>query len=106
MRPACRLRNPENVLGEILLGILRVGQLVGEQLGPLGLEGVGDVLEEDQAEGDMLVIGRLHVAAQLVCRRPELRLEPEIGAVVVRLLCHVVLDRYFRMETQFAQSAP
>ena len=36
------------------------------------LEGVGDVLQEDQAEDDVLVLGRVHVAPQLVGRLPEL----------------------------------
>jgi hypothetical protein len=30
------------------------------------LEGVGDVLQEDQAEDDVLVFRRVHVVAQLV----------------------------------------
>ena len=49
------------------------------------LEGVGDVLEEDQAEDDVLVLGRVHVVAELVGRQPELRLEAEVGAVAVGL---------------------
>ena len=47
----------------------------------LFLEGVGDVFEEDQAEDDVLVLGGVHVAAQLVGGLPELLLEAEIGAV-------------------------
>jgi hypothetical protein len=30
----------------------------------LGLEGVGDVLEEDEAEDDVLVLRRVHIVAQ------------------------------------------
>jgi len=44
------------------------------------------MLQEDQAERDMLVVGRLHIAAQLVGRLPEVRLEPEIGAIAVLLV--------------------
>lgn len=45
MRPTGFLRNPEDVFGEVLLRVLRVGQLLLEQLGPLRLESVGDVLK-------------------------------------------------------------
>jgi hypothetical protein len=34
--------------------------------GVLLLEGVGDVLEEDEAEADVLVLGGVHTAAQRV----------------------------------------
>ena len=60
-----------------------------------GLEGVGDVLEEDQAEGDMLVVARLHVAAQLVGGFEQLGFEAEIAAVaaLARIsLCHLVIS--------------
>ncbi len=48
---------------------------LGLQLGVLLLEGVGDVLEEDQPEDDVLVLTRIHRAAQRVRSRPELRLD-------------------------------
>ena len=57
----------------------------------LRLEGVGDVLEEDQAEDDVLVLGRVHVVAQRVGGGPELGLEAEVGGGVVALghtFCH------------------
>src|SRR5690606_16213470 len=38
-------------------------------------------LEKDQAEDDVLVLGGVHVAAQLVGRRPQLVLEAEACAV-------------------------
>ena len=41
------------------------------------------MLEEDQAERDVLVVRRLHVAAQLVCGLEQLRLEAEIPAIAV-----------------------
>ena len=54
------------------------------------LEGVGDVLQEDQPEHDVLVLGGVHVAAELVGRRPELLLEAELGTAVrlLALLAH------------------
>ena len=52
--------------------------LLGFELGVLRLEGVGDVLEEDQAEDDVLVLGRVHVVAQRVGGGPELLLEAQI----------------------------
>ena len=45
------------------------------ELGVLGLEGIRDVLEEDEAEDDVLVLRRVHVVAQRVGGRPELRFE-------------------------------
>jgi hypothetical protein len=38
----------------------------------LFLKGVGDVLEEDQAEDDVLVLGGVHAAAEGVGHLPEL----------------------------------
>ena len=96
---------PEYVLGEVFLGVFRVGQVIIEQRRPLRLEGVRDVFEENDTQGNVLVVGRLHDAAKLVRRGPELGLELEIGAVVVRSHRHVVLDRCSPTETQFAPSA-
>ncbi len=42
-----------------------------------------DVLQEDEPERDVLVVGRLHVAAQLVGRLEHLGLETEVAAVAV-----------------------
>ena len=63
VRPSGFLRDPEDVLGEVLLGILWIGEFLVEQPCPLHLEGIGDVLQEDEPQGDVLVVGRLHVAA-------------------------------------------
>ena len=52
----------------------------------LGLEGVRNVLEKDQAERDMLVVRRLEVLAQLVGSEEELRLEAKVGSAPVALL--------------------
>jgi len=41
----------------------------------LRLERIRNVFEEDQAEHDMLVLGRIHVVAQRVSRLPELGLK-------------------------------
>ena len=45
------------------------------------LEGIGNVLEEDEAEHDVLVLGGVHVPAELVGGSPELLLEAEICPV-------------------------
>ena len=46
------------------------------------LEGIGDVLQEDQAEDDVLVLGSIHRAAQGVGHRPELSLVTSGGPTV------------------------
>jgi hypothetical protein len=82
MRPAGFLRNPEDVLGEVFVGVLGALGVFGQKGGALGFESVRDVLEEDQAEDNVLVIRRLHVAAQLVGGLEEAGLDPEVRAVV------------------------
>ena len=42
-----------------------LGQL-GDQLSMPGLERVGDVLQEDEAQDDVLVLGRVHVVAERI----------------------------------------
>jgi len=86
VRPARFLRHPEDVRGQVFVRVLSRGGVVGQQGGALRLEGQRDVLEEDQAEGDVLVVGGLEVLAQLVGGLEELRLEAEGGAVVGRSL--------------------
>jgi hypothetical protein len=47
-------------------------------------KGIGDILKKEKAEDDVLVLGRVHVAAELVGGEPELCFEAEIrGGVVV-----------------------
>jgi hypothetical protein len=46
------------------------------------LERIGDVLQENQAEHDVLILRRVHVVAELVGSEPELGLEPEVGGGV------------------------
>ncbi len=77
------LRHPEDAGGAVLVRIFGVGalRLLRFQLGVLRLEGVGDVLEEDQAEDDVLVLRRVHVVAQRVGGVPELLLEADRRAV-------------------------
>jgi hypothetical protein len=53
------------------------GIAIGHEGRVLLLEGVGDVLEEDESEDDVLVLGRVHVVAELVRHLPELRLEAD-----------------------------
>ena len=60
------------------------------------LEGVGDVLEEDQPEHDVLVLGGVHVPAELVCGGPELLLEAEVRAVTVR--CFLSLAHFTHLD--------
>ena len=87
MRPACFFRDPKDVSGPVLVGVLRVRalRLLGQKLVVALLEGVGDVLQEDQTEHDVLVLGGVHVVPQLIGGGPERGLEPEVRAIAVAL---------------------
>ena len=97
LRPASLGRRPEDVLGPVLVRVLGVSALVacGVQLGVNLFEGVGDVLEEDQAQDDVLVLGGVHAAAQGVRHPPQLGLVAGGGAVatVVRSAFGLPLSR-------------
>ena len=83
--------NPEDVLGGVLVAALQkrlnlVGrELVALQLGLQGVasrfKGVGDVLEEEQAEDDVLVLRGVHRAAELVGGLPEGVREIQVSAL-------------------------
>ena len=89
MRPARFFRHPKNIGGEVFVFVLRVRAfaLLRDQFGVLLIEGVGDVLEEDEAEDDVLVFGRVHVVAQLVSGEPELGFEADVGGGIGFLAC-------------------
>ncbi|CAN5526542.1 hypothetical protein BH18VER1_BH18VER1_09200 [soil metagenome] len=78
-----RSRNPEDVLGFVFVGIFGISSGFFGQLRMFLLEAVGNVSEKNETEDGMLVIGRIHVAAQLVRGEPELGFEAEIGGGVV-----------------------
>jgi hypothetical protein len=82
MRPARFGRHPEDVLRAVFVRVLRVRTLraFGFELRVLLLEGVGDVLEKDEAEDNVLVFGRVHAAAQRVGHFPEFGLVADGGA--------------------------
>ena len=87
--PASLGRHPENIVRAVLVRIFGIGPFAhfGQQLLMPLFEGVGDVLEEDQPQHDVLVLGRIHVVAELVSGQPELGLEAEIGGGVRRSFC-------------------
>ncbi len=68
-----------NILVTVLGGVLAE---LGQHRGTALLEGVGDVLQEDQAEHDVLVLGGVHGAAQRVGHRPQLGLMAGRGPAV------------------------
>ena len=71
MRPTGLGRHPEHVLGDVLVPVLgSVLAPFGQHRGTAFLEGVGDVLEEDQSEDDVLVLGGVHRDAQSVGPSP------------------------------------
>jgi len=84
--PARLGRHPEDALGAVLVGILRVGALglLGQQRSVLLLEGVKDVLQKQQTEADVLIFGGVHAAAQGVGHLPELGFVADVGGGRVR----------------------
>ena len=90
VRPTCFLRHPEDIYGAVLVGVFGVGALcfLRFEFGVLRLEGIGDVLEEDQAENNMLVLRRVHIVTQRVGRRPEfLASKPRFAPVSLLVFC-------------------
>ena len=79
--------DPEDVLGAVLVGVFGIGAVgdLGEELLAACLERIGDVLQEDESQDDVLVLGRVEVASQLVGSGPERLLEAQPGAVAVAL---------------------
>jgi hypothetical protein len=79
-------RYPEDVQRAVFVRIFGIGSLspLGVEPRVLLLEGVGDVLEEDQPEHDVLVLGGIHAAAQRVGHPPELGLVTDGGGGAVR----------------------
>ena len=79
--PACLGRHPEDPLGSVLVAVLqqvfdlRPADAVGFQfvfeLAAPRLKGVGNVLQEEQAEDDVFVLGSVDLTAQGVGRLPE-----------------------------------
>ena len=72
MRPAGSFGHPEDVLRFVFVRVFGIRALVvalaGDEFSAVLLERVGDVLEEDEAEDDVLVFRRVHVVAELVGR--------------------------------------
>ena len=98
--PACRGRYPEDPLGGVLVAALQQAlhlrpddavrfELGLERLAP-GREGIGDVLQEQQAQHDVFVLGRVHLAAQRVGRLPQGVGVGQVGVVVVVAVRHQV----------------
>jgi len=73
----------QDIPGMSSFGVLGIGVLSLQQPRVALLECVGDVLEEDEAEGDVLVFGSVHVAAHLVGSGPKFLLKTEIGGGAV-----------------------
>ena len=70
MWPAGLLGHPEDVSSGVLVTVLGIGVFLLLQFRVAFFKGVGNVLEKDQPENDVFVLGSVHVAAQLVRRGP------------------------------------
>ncbi len=89
VRPARLFRHPEHVLRRVLVLVLCSLRVFGQQRLAPGLEGIGDVFQEDQPEGDMLVVAGLHVAAQFVGGLEQFGLETEVSGRIGDLACRL-----------------
>jgi len=90
-------RYEEHPLGGILVGVLGIGPLVFAlaflQPGMEDLKGIGYVLQEYEAKDDVLVLGGIHVLAELIRGLPECRLDGFLSVILlVGLLrsCHSI----------------
>ncbi len=81
VRPARGLWHPEDVVGPVFVLVLDAVRILFFEFGTLGHEAIGNMLEEDQAEDDVLVIGRLHIGANLVRRLEQFGFETEVAAL-------------------------
>ena len=100
MRPARFGRDPEDVPGAVFVGVFGVGALgaVGLEPGVIFDESIGYILEEDEAEDDVLVFGGVHGAAEGVGRGPELGFEAKRGAGVLTFgFCGALSWRHFNL---------
>jgi hypothetical protein len=71
VRPAGGFGHPEDVLGQIFLGVLGVRELLLQEFGPLEFKGSRNVAQEEEAQRDVLVLAGVHRAAHLVGRVKE-----------------------------------
>jgi len=81
LRPAGGFGNPEDVFGGVFVTVFGVSVRLGGESGVALLEGVRNVFEEDEAEDDVLVVGGVHIAAQLVGGLPKSLFEAKIRTV-------------------------
>lgn len=60
--PAVLGWNPEDVFDQVLIRVFRVGSVhvIGFEFSVLLFEGIGEVLEEDKPQDDVLVLGCVH----------------------------------------------
>ena len=79
--PTGLLSHPENVLFQVGIAVLQLLRdllcggafllQLGQKFEATSVESIGHIFEENQTEDDVLVLGRIHGAAQLVSRLPE-----------------------------------
>ena len=77
-------RHPEDVLGDVLVRVfgIRAFANLSLQLGVGFLKGVGDILQEDETQDDVLVLGGVHTAPQGVGHAPVLGLVVRVDGIV------------------------
>ena len=93
VRPARFFRHKKHVLLHVAVAVFLISIAFGDELLVALVEAIGEVLQEDEAQHDVLVLGGVEVAAQHVRRVPQLLLEAYVGGVLLRILlgpCHTV----------------
>src|SRR5690606_14606168 len=87
VRPAAFFGYPENVVGETFVLVLGGFGAFCQQLCMASFEGIGNVLEKDQAQGDVLVVAGLHAAAQFVGGFEQFGFKAKAGTAVGGFFC-------------------
>src|SRR5438046_10718928 len=85
--------DPQDIFARVLVAIFGVRVTFLVSLLKAFLEGVRNVLQENQAKDDVLVVRRVHIATQLVRRLPKCSFEPNVRPILGILLLALPTSR-------------
>jgi hypothetical protein len=78
-----------NLARSILVRVFEIGTLIALrfEFSVFGFEGIGDVLQKNEAEDDVLVLRSVHVVAERICHAPQFRFIDTHKGAVGHLTC-------------------